>query len=171
MTSYKVKKILSSGFEPKQHHLPGYDYSKPGIYHVVIHCLRSGPLLSDIDPLTAQVILSPEGECVCEAIQKVPTYFPFVKIDYYAIMPDHLHALFIIGEQPQPPSGHARITLGKIVDQLKGGATYHIRRLGTVDFSWQPDFYDVIIWDQPQYENVRRYIHDNPRHWLEDHAE
>jgi putative transposase len=171
MTSYKRKKVLNSGFEPKQHHLPGYDYSKPGIYHVVIHCRRLAPPLSDIDPLTVQVMLFPEGECVCEAIQKVPTYFPVVEIDCYAIMPDHLHVLFIIGEQPQPPSGRERIMLGRIIDQLKGRATKCIRAIGALDFSWQRDFYDVIIWDRPQYENVRQYIYDNPRHWLEEQAE
>lgn len=171
MSSYNRKRILGSSFEPKQHHLPGYDYSKPGMYHVTIYCHRLVPPLSDIDHATAQIILSPEGKSVCDAIQKVPLYFPFVQVDCYAVMPTHIHILFIVGEQPQPQFGHTRVRLGDIVGKLKGLVTYHIRQAGILDFSWQRDFYDTIIWNQSQYEVARQYIHDNPLRWLENHTQ
>ena len=60
-------------------------------------------------------------------------------------------------------------SLGAIVQNFKSVATRRVNRLtrnkGTI---WQRNYYEEIIRDEKAYENVRRYIVENPLRWDED---
>jgi len=65
----------------------------------------------------------------------------------------------------RPPNGHRPEwkpnTLGSIVGRFKYACTRRIRATHP-EFAWQPRFYDVIIRDRRQLDNVRLYIQNNP---------
>ncbi|MEZ2337122.1 hypothetical protein AB6735_15870 [Mucilaginibacter sp. RCC_168] len=35
-----------------------------------------------------------------------------------------------------------------------------------IEFAWQPRYYDRVIRDEKEHENIREYIYDNPGNWL-----
>jgi len=37
-----------------------------------------------------------------------------------------------------------------------------------IDFAWQPRYYDRVVRDDKEYNNIRQYIYDNPKNWLSD---
>lgn len=60
-------------------------------------------------------------------------------------------------------------SLGAIIQNFKSTATRRVNRLnrssGTL---WQRDYYEEIIRNEKAYENIRRYILENPLNWNED---
>jgi len=44
------------------------------------------------------MILSETGEITQQMLTEIPVHFPFVELDEYVIMPDHIHAIIIINE-------------------------------------------------------------------------
>ncbi|MEW5872045.1 MAG: transposase [Chloroflexota bacterium] len=60
-----------------------------------------------------------------------------------------------------PPPG----SVGAYVGQFKSRVTKRLRLAFPI---WQRDYYEHIIRDQDEWDRIRQYIHDNPRHWQED---
>jgi REP element-mobilizing transposase RayT len=58
-------------------------------------------------------------------------------------------------------------TLGSIINQYKRICTINARKINP-DFAWQSRFYDHIIRDKKSYQNIVKYIIDNPLKWKND---
>lgn len=106
--------------------------------------------------------LSPYGEIVEGAIQKIPSAYRALIVENYVIMPNHLHILLRIrtDENGRPMVAP---TVSRIVNQLKG---YVTKRTKTT--IWQKSFYDHIIRDREDYEEHMKYIYENPMRWHDD---
>ena len=63
-----------------------------------------------------------------------------------------------------PKSG----SLGVIIRSYKSSVTRWCRQNDDNIFCWQPRFYENIIRDEKSLNNIRRYIINNPKKWLED---
>jgi REP element-mobilizing transposase RayT len=94
-------------------------------------------------------------------------------------MPNHIHAIIVIRETPgvaveTPHRGVSVKTkwrarsLGAIINQFKSICTKRIRASGCMDFAWQRRFYDHIIRNEKELENIGAYILGNPIKWAED---
>ncbi|SDI57165.1 hypothetical protein SAMN05192573_1246 [Mucilaginibacter gossypii] len=35
-----------------------------------------------------------------------------------------------------------------------------------IDFAWQPRYYDRVIRNDREYNNIKQYIHNNPNNWF-----
>lgn len=44
----------------------------------------------------------------------------------------------------------------------------HIHLSGYLEFKWQQSFHDRIISDERSYENISKYIINNPANWKKD---
>jgi REP element-mobilizing transposase RayT len=68
------------------------------------------------------------------------------------------------------PNGPAPDSLGAIIGQLKSRITKRYWGLPGVerDSIWQPNYYDHIIRNEHQYNQIIQYIETNPLHWEED---
>jgi len=67
-------------------------------------------------------------------------------------------------------SGPIPNSLGAMIGQFKSRATKRIWSLPEMDHSpiWQRNYYEHIIRNQTELENIQLYITENPRRWSED---
>ena len=147
----------------KSTRLYGYDYSSNGAYFVTVCTRGREKLLCDIvgEGLCAlpQVRLTETGEIVEESIAYINSAYDNVKIDKHVIMPNHIHLLITIDGS----GGHGDPPLQTVVGGLK---SYTTHKYGGV--LWQRSFYDHVIRNREDYEDVWRYIDTNPVRWQED---
>src|SRR5690606_37404370 len=87
-----------------------------------------------------------------------------VRLDAFVVMPDHLHGIVVLeGDDDNAPPA-----LSTVVGSFKSAATRLIRReCGIAGRLWQRSFFDHVIRSRKGYEEIRWYIEDNPRRWLE----
>ena len=136
--------------------LRSWDYSRSGPYFVtlVVHsripCLRVGGQTG--------APLSPEGDAVRIAWERLATHFDRVRLDEFTVMPDHVHGILWLYDHPRH-----RTDLGQVVRAWKASATRAIRATWP-DFRWQTGFYDRIIRDHRALTAVRRYVRSNRLH-------
>ena len=137
-----------------------YDYSSPGSYFVTV-CTnsRDSVLWHNVGAATCRPMhptLSAIGEIAESAILQIPQHYNNVSVDKYCIMPDHIHLLITIsamdnGRQIAAP------TLPTVIGQLKRQVSLQIGRS-----IWQKSFIDRIIRTEKGYQEVCRYIENNP---------
>ncbi len=154
----------------KPHRLQGYDYSKNGYYFVTICTENRKPIFwktvgaDIIRPKSndTDLLLSECGKTVKTAIENISTHYDGVFVDRYCIMPNHIHLIVAIMIRK---SGRiiSAPTLSTVIGQMKRWAT---KQCG---FSvWQKSFYDEIIRNQTAYDEISKYIFENPMKWEED---
>jgi REP element-mobilizing transposase RayT len=76
--------------------LHGYDYTRCGAYYITI-CTH-GRLHVFGRIVDATVRLNALGDVVNECWHAIPSHFPYVTIDEFIIMPNHVHGVVIIGD-------------------------------------------------------------------------
>ncbi len=110
--------------------LPGYDYCRPGAYFVTICTNQYGPALSDI---TSRVVhLTDDGRIVQDCWRAIPAHFSHVRLDAFAVMPNHVHGIIVLTKTDSSAPAVGRIvpgSLGAIVRSFKSAATARINRL------------------------------------------
>ena len=162
--------------------LAGYDYSNPAWYYVTICTKGMREWFGEVEE--NKMILNDCGEIVKEEWLKTKEIREKVDLDYFVIMPNHLHGIVII-EGPEVVETHRdasqiqterrRITdpslrivrnnLAHIIKGFKGSCTKSIRKSGHTTFKWQPRFYDHIIRNEKDLYRIRKYIDENPLKW------
>lgn len=145
----------------KELRLKEYNYGQNGAYFVTI-CVkdRKCVLWESVGTGIARPIkLSHYGRVVENAIQNIPNHYAGVRIDKYVVMPNHVHLLMRI-ESGEDGRAMPVPTISTIIQQTKG---YVTKQIGVG--IWQSRFYDHVIRNQADYDDVYRYIENNPRQW------
>ncbi|NJK69216.1 MAG: hypothetical protein HC789_09040 [Microcoleus sp. CSU_2_2] len=181
-------------YNPDIHHkksirLKGYDYAQPGAYYITICTYQRQCLFGEI--VSGVMHFNLISETIQYCWHRLPQNFPFIKLDAFVIMPNHLHGIILITDdyttnknqlfkQPivQPvsssqistlPKGTESGSLGALVQNFKSIVTRRVNRLtrnyGTI---WQDGYYEKIIRDERAYHNIRKYIMENPLKWHDD---
>lgn len=151
----------------------GYDYSSPGRYFVTFNTKYKVRYFGHVE--NGGMILSDMGVIARDCWLEIPNHFPFVELDEFVIMPDHVHGIIIIVESPKivesPNLGDSTRnfhwnshSLGLIINQYKRACTMKIKLSG-YDFQWQSKFYDHIIRTNAEMSRIRTYIKNNPVKW------
>lgn len=103
--------------------------------------------------------------------------FPFVTLDAFVAMPDHIHGLVLLTDLVDPRGNvrmdaSAKASLGTIIQWFKTMTTNSYLasvREGTwppLDGGlWQRGYYEHVVRDAVALDRIRRYIDDNPRRW------
>ena len=146
--------------------LKDYDYSENGAYFITICSLDKQNIFSVINVGTTTGrpnILSDYGIIIENNINNIPKIYIGATIDKYVIMPNHIH--FIIRIENDIEGGRPMVvpTISKIIQQFKGSVT---KKIGTT--IWQTRFYDHIIRNETEYQEIWKYIDENPIKWQED---
>ncbi|MGQ0737849.1 MAG: transposase [Bacteroidota bacterium] len=109
---------------------------------------------------------------------KIPEHFPFIILDEYIIMPDHIHGILFINKEtqdiasPQDPGYKNKFgpQSGNISSVIRGykAAVKSIATANNIEFAWQPRFYEHVIRDKEELIRIRKYIVKNPENWIRD---
>jgi REP element-mobilizing transposase RayT len=90
----KTLEKYKNKYRIKSSRLQGYDYSENGMYFVTICTKEREHFFGKIK--NYRMILNKTGEIVDQFWQEIFRYFPFIKLDTYQIMPNHIHGLIEI---------------------------------------------------------------------------
>ncbi len=161
--------------DKKQFRYQGYDYSQDGYYFVTI-CTKNRKFYFGL-VVNEKNNLSDIGKIVEQYRQKIPEHFPFVKLDEFIVMPNHIHGIIIIKnnmtigtqnlaflQEYQNKFGPQSKNLSSIIRGFKIGVTKSVRD-NNLEFNWQSRFHDRIIRNDDELNNIRQYIIDNPIKW------
>ena len=150
----------------QQNRLKEYDYSTPNAYFITI-CTekRKNLFWTDVGAITDRpehVPLTNLGRIVQQRIEDISKHYPMVSVDHYVIMPNHIHLLLQINTDVNGRSMIAP-TISTVVRLMKGTVS---KQAGfTV---WQKGFYDHVIRNGNDYQDIWNYIEGNPSKWAED---
>ena len=137
-----------------QYRIYGKDYSKIGIYSVTICTLRETNPFGEID--SGKMILNEYGKIVDDNWNNLLTAFNTIELDEFVVMPNHFHGIIkIIIDGGKP--------LGEMVRYFKARSCRMIHKAGFEDFAWKPRYYDNIIRNNYELNNVEWYIRKNPK--------
>jgi REP element-mobilizing transposase RayT len=107
-------------------------------------------------------------------------------LDNFIIMPNHLHAIVILGELSMQTNVGAHCnaplhaegrrlyrkprSLGSLIALFKGAVTRKTRtKLCDPTYKvWQRNYYERVIRDEAEWHRVRQYIDENPNNWRQD---
>ncbi|MBM3132449.1 MAG: hypothetical protein FJZ95_05390 [Chloroflexi bacterium] len=161
-------------YNPDKHHrrsirLKGYDYAQSGAYFVTI-CTREKELYFE-----DAAIKSAAMDCWLT----LPDHFPNAMLDEFVVMPNHVHGLLVlssrvsVGAQNFEPlrNTYQHIipkSLGSIIRTYKSAVTTWCRNNDHDYFGWQRNYHERIIRSEPELNEVRQYITNNPIRWEED---
>jgi putative transposase len=158
--------------------LVDYDYCLPGAYFVTI-CIRDrksilGGVKND------KVHLSTIGEITHRCWNEIPSHFPYVELDEFIVVPNHLHGILILadhcrGVQLNAPNRATAIyyksmspkkgTLSVIIRTFKAAVTTQCRKRKYHFHGWQRNYYEHIVRNEDELGRIREYIASNPLQW------
>lgn len=150
-----------------------WDYGANAAYFVSIcTVLRTHDFGNIAD---GEMILTPLGQVATQCWTEMPIHFPFVVVDAFVVMPNHVHGIIIIDKPgavsvPPPPVnkfGPQSRNLASIVRGYKIGVTKYARQ-NQIPFQWQARYHDHVIRNDQEYRLVWDYVQINPQKWAKD---
>ena len=152
---------------PKRKHprLDAYDYSTAGAYFITIctqnrRCRLSRIVGRGLAP--AEIQYTAYGEIAQEQLLLLEQRYPSLKIDQYVIMPNHIHAVLLLEETA---GATVSPTIMDIVCAYKSLTTRKCKKVQPVDKLFQTSFYEHVIRNREDYNEIAEYIVNNPKQW------
>ncbi|MBI2252751.1 MAG: transposase [Armatimonadetes bacterium] len=115
-----------------------YDYKSDGYYFITICCFNFKPNLSKYQEVLKKIL------------EYLPERFLGLKIDYFVLMPTHLHVIFVFEG--------CGVSLGEVVRTYKALVANKTR----VKNFWQRNYYEHVIRNEKALLKIREYIKNNP---------
>jgi len=165
--------------------LKGYDYSQAGGYFITICTHLRECLFGEV--FEGKVVLSAFGAIVQEEWQKTKQIRRGVNLDAFIVMPNHIHCILILegnlnsanhrGTMHRAPTPQfeqfGRPTINSIPTIIRGMKSSVTLRINIIRDTlrkpiWQHNYYEHVIRNDTDLEEIREYIQNNPLKWLED---
>lgn len=146
----------------KQMRLPTYDYSSNGAYFVTACTHNKVKLFGDIgsDSIASQMISF--------EFEHILSRYPQICCPKYVVMPNHFHALVVIDKMDDSSSS----TIAEMMQSFKSKTTVEYIRLVNAGKArpfdrkvWQRSYYDHVIRNERDFQEVWKYIDENPLRW------
>lgn len=167
----------------KPNRLREYDYSTDGAYFITFCTQDRRKILSSIVG-DGSPVPKPCGMIAEKLIAQIPEKYPTVSVDKYVIMPDHIHMLLRFDRNsgtgnPSPTvdcysgTGNPSPTLGNVIGWYKYQVTkqVNLQSNNKSESVFQRSYYDHVIRNQQDYDEIWQYIENNPRKWLIERRE
>lgn len=157
----------------KHNRIKHFDYSQNGAYFITICTHDRKRILSEILE-DESLVLYPCGMIAENAVHKIADKYPYVSVDHYVIMPDHIHMLLRIDgsktrldSRDEAGTGNPSPTIGNIVGWYKYQTAKQINVMNGTEGEafFQRSYYDHVIRNQQDYDDIWTYIENNPRKW------
>jgi putative transposase len=135
------------------------DHGAPGWWFITCVCADRSPLLGEVHADGA-VVTSQIGDLVCGAWSAITRVRPWIVLDRFVVMPDHVHGLLRVGDAP-PGSA---VPLSVVVNGFKGAVTRLARDHQLITRSttlWQRSFDARPLPNDNSVARARRYIVEN----------
>ena len=155
----------------KPNRLADYDYNQNGAYFITICTQGRKKILSQIVgtplpgcPQEPSIKLQRYGEIADRIIRQTDGFYDDLSVKKYVIMPDHIHLLIMIIGHPGTGVPTPRTS---IVARFVGT----FKRFCNKEYGeniWQGRYYDHVIRNQQDYNEIWEYIENNPRKWFLD---
>ena len=150
----------------KQTRLEKFDYGEIGCYFITL-CTQKRQHIFEIEHTVGNdlcVVPPIQNQIIHKWIKETENKFSNIRFDKYVIMPDHLHFILNIKER------HIGRSLQDVMRYFKTMTTNeYIRGVKNNTLSpfnkklWQKSYYDHIIRNQEDYNEVWEYIDNNPQ--------
>ena len=120
------------------------------------------------------MLLNPTGQGIADGWEWLAQQYPYVALDEYVVMPNHLHGVIVIADQPRRGGSRTAPTrrkpLGRLIGAFKTVTTKRINLAeGTPgQMLWQRNYYERVIRSTDEMDRVRQYIVENPLSWETD---
>lgn len=158
----------------KQTRLDNYDYGQEGAYFITICTQNRKRILSNIIVGTGvldcpKIELLNHGRIADRYINQLNDFYDNISVDKYVIMPDHIHFILSVknGQSGTPvPTDKTKKINNKNSTVSKFVSTF--KRFCNKEYGeniWQQRYYDHIIRNQKDYNEIFEYIENNARKW------
>lgn len=117
--------------------LKNYDYRTDGYYFITAVCRQRDNLFENRKRIVEEELLDLERKT------------QGLKLDYFVVMPNHVHTILILENCP--------LHLGEIVRRFKAKVSHKIGKN-----VWQANYYEHIIRSETALQKIREYIVNNP---------
>jgi REP element-mobilizing transposase RayT len=142
--------------------LSAYDYSQAGAYFITV-CTQNRVMLCG-EVIDCDVQLNGMGMIVRQAWDDLPTHYHGIDLDAFIVMPNHVHGIIILTDQPEQRRALAEI--------MRGFKTFSARRVneraGKRGVLWQRGYYEHVVRTEKALARIRAYIAHNPVRWADD---
>ena len=164
--------------------LKKYNYSLPGYYLVTICTHKKRNILCKIVRNDAIVVPSDIGKIIIVCWNNISKVNDNVYTDLFCLMPNHIHGIIVIENKPldininlqkkygfETTDQFGQRSLPGIIKDFKSVTTRLYNKI--VDRSlknklWQKSYYDRVIRNDRELQEIREYIQNNPLKWQED---
>lgn len=158
--------------------LQGFDYGQPGYYFITVTTHHMKCIFGHV--AHEMCVLNQYGSIVRECWLQVPSIHPYVELDDFIVMPNHLHAILVLttecndrfhdGNRQRAgldlnPMAH---TVGSIIRGFKAGVTSRMFTAGYSGKVWHRNYWEHVIRDEEPLQEIRSYIQNNPLKWETD---
>lgn len=96
--------------------LQGYDYTQTGAYFLTTCVQHRECLLGSI--VDGVVVLSTGGQIVQQVWDDLPVRFPGIELDAFVVMPNHVHAILVLGGSDEAGNGPVLGTVVRALESL-----------------------------------------------------
>ena len=171
--------------------LPYWDYAATALYFVTICTKGKEHTLGDIQD--AVFIPTEAGKITDRYWKEIPKHYPYVTLDRFQVMPNHLHGiLHISSDEATRNAGssgdaHLRVSTDGGYEEYPARAFGPLQRnslslalnnfkgavkawctTNNIEFSWQERFHEHIIRSEKAYHKICWYIENNVALWSGD---
>ena len=184
-------------YDPDKHHrrsirLKGHDYAQSGAYSLTVCTRDRASLFGHV--LNGEMHLNDAGKIARRCWEDIPDHFPFVELDAFVIMPNHVHGVIVITEScrgeasvvpihvsavssksdasplRQRPNGTQPGSLSAIVQNFKSISTRKMNAARATPGTpiWQRNYHEHVVRNDEELEAIRQYILNNPANWVTD---
>ena len=165
--------------ERKNNRLKDYDYSQAGYYFITICTYNKQSIFGEI--IDGIMELNEIGRIIEFHINRLNSLYNEIYLDKYVIMPNHIHMIIIIkysngiSHVPINKKDPSKMALPKIIQTFKSSITKDYKKQiksGMYTMCplqiWQKSYYDHVIRNYKEYEEIWKYIEENPLKWSLD---
>ncbi|WCT12750.1 transposase [Mucilaginibacter jinjuensis] len=157
---------------------PNWDYGSHGLYFVTICTHERIHYFGEINETCTETqgIVSlretPIAEIARQNWLSIPQYHPYIELDEFVLMPNHLHGIVFINRPDKVnweinKFGSQSQNLASIIRGYKSSVKKYAT-MNSIDFKWQSKYHDRVIRDEKEYQNITYYIAENPTRWKSD---
>jgi len=164
-------------FHRRSIRLRGHDYASPGAYFVTMVTYQRKHLFGSI--VDGVMYLSHFGQIVSTAWELLSERYAYVFPEPFIVMPNHFHGILHIvelddicrgGSRPAPTDIQKIKPLGQLIGVFKTTSAKQINIVRSTPGHpvWHRNYYELIIRNQTDLDDITTYILTNPDQWLTD---